>query len=106
MTTITLAEPGLRQALAASAIAITVTAQTNRNMYFARSAIALATRAPAMPEEGDQADDVMEIVDPINAEGVAKKPKTKAEKKAREKAEAEAAAAAKVQGDGAAPWNK
>jgi hypothetical protein len=64
--TITIAEPGLRVAIAASATAITVIAQAYRNMYFPRSAIALITRAPALPEEGDSADDVMEIVDPIS----------------------------------------
>lgn len=64
--TITIAEPGLLVAIAASATNITVIGQTNRNMYFPRSAIALVTRAPTMPLEGDTADDVMEIVDPIS----------------------------------------
>jgi len=32
---------------------------------FARSAIVLATRAPAMPEGGDSADDVITITDPL-----------------------------------------
>jgi hypothetical protein len=64
--TITLQEPGLRQALAASAVAITVIAQCARNLYFPRTAIALVTRAPAMPEEGDTADDVIEITDPVS----------------------------------------
>lgn len=63
---IVLAEPGLRVALAASAITITTIAATTRNMAFSRSAIALVTRAPAMPEGGDQADDVMEIQDPVS----------------------------------------
>jgi hypothetical protein len=35
-------------------------------MFFHRSAIQLATRAPAMPESGDNADDVMLISDPIS----------------------------------------
>ena len=34
------------------------------NVAFARSAIALATRAPALPEGGDAATDVTQIVDP------------------------------------------
>ena len=34
-------------------------------MAFARSAIALATRAPALPEGGDSADDVIQVVDPL-----------------------------------------
>ena len=61
---ITLAANGLRVALAASAIAITVIAAAARNMCFARSALVLAARAPAMPEEGDQAEDSMIITDP------------------------------------------
>jgi len=64
--TITLAAPGLRQALPASAVAITVVAATTRNMFFHRSAIQLATRAPAMPEGGDNADDMMLITDPVS----------------------------------------
>ncbi len=63
--TITLAEPGLRQAVV-GATAITVIAATTRNMFFHRSAIQLATRAPAMPEEGDDADDVMMVTDPVS----------------------------------------
>lgn len=64
--TITLQEPGLRKAIAASATAITVIAATTRNMFFHRSAIQLATRAPAMPEGGDAADDVMLVTDPVS----------------------------------------
>ncbi len=62
--TITLAAPGLRQALPAAATAITVLATSARNMAFRRGAIALATRAPALPEEGDSADDRQIITDP------------------------------------------
>lgn len=64
--TITIAEPGLRQAIPASAKAITVVGSATRNMFFHRSAIQLATRAPAMPEGGDAADDVMVIQDPVS----------------------------------------
>jgi hypothetical protein len=64
--TITLAEPGLKVAIAASATNITVIAATTRNMFFHRSAIQLATRAPAMPEGGDAADDVMLVTDPVS----------------------------------------
>ena len=46
--------------------AITVVAATTRNMFFQRSAIQLATRAPAMPDEGDAADDVMLVTDPVS----------------------------------------
>jgi len=62
--TITLAAPGLRQAIAASATAITVVATSARSLAFARSAIALATRVPALPEQGDLAKDRMTLVDP------------------------------------------
>ncbi len=63
--TITIAEPGLRVAMSAATKAITVIAATTRNMFFQRSAIQLATRAPAMPEGGDAADDVMVLQDPV-----------------------------------------
>jgi len=63
---ITIAEPGLRQAIPAAATNITVIAATTRNMFFHRSAIQLATRAPAMPEGGDSADDVMMVTDPVS----------------------------------------
>ncbi|GGO89043.1 hypothetical protein GCM10011348_45870 [Marinobacterium nitratireducens] len=62
--TITLAAPGLRKAIAASATNITVIAAAARNMAFNRSAIALATRAPALPVEGDSADDRQIVQDP------------------------------------------
>lgn len=63
---ITLAAPGLRKAIPASATAITLAAGAARNMLFARSAIALATRAPALPAQGDSAVDRMVITDPIS----------------------------------------
>lgn len=62
--TITLALPGLRKALAASAIAITVEANSTRNLAFTRNAIALATRAPALPDDGDSAVDRTLVTDP------------------------------------------
>lgn len=62
--TITIAEPGLRVAQASATRAITVVANSARNMVFNRSAIVLAARAPARPEEGDMAEDVMMITDP------------------------------------------
>jgi hypothetical protein len=62
--TIVLAAPGLRQAIPAAATAITVIASTTRNMAFSRNAIALATRVPALPEEGDMARDRMTLTDP------------------------------------------
>lgn len=62
--TITLAAPGLRKAIAASATNITVAAAAARNMAFSRNAIVLATRAPALPEEGDSAVDRQIVTDP------------------------------------------
>lgn len=62
--TITLAAPGLRKAIAASTTAITIVAAAARNMAFARSALILATRAPALPDGGDMADDRTIITDP------------------------------------------
>lgn len=64
--TIVLQEPGLQQAIPAAATNITVTAATTRNLFFHRSAIHLVTRAPAMPEEGDMADDITLIPDPVS----------------------------------------
>lgn len=59
-----IAKPGLRQATGASARAITVIASGPRNVAFARSALYLATRAPARPAGGDMADDVTIVQDP------------------------------------------
>lgn len=64
--TFTIAEPGLQQAIPASATAITVVAASTRNMFFHRSAIQLVTRAPAMPDGGDAAEDVMLVTDPVS----------------------------------------
>jgi hypothetical protein len=44
----------------------TIGASYRANMAFARSAIALVTRVPAMPEGGDAASDVIELQDPIS----------------------------------------
>lgn len=59
----TIAAPGLRKAIADNA-AVTVASAFTANMAFARSAIVLATRAPALPEEGDMAEDRVMLVDP------------------------------------------
>jgi hypothetical protein len=66
---ITIAAPGLRQAIAASAVAMTVGATDTPNVAFSRSAIQLITRSPAMPvgPDGvamDMADDVIQVTDP------------------------------------------
>lgn len=44
---------------------ITLSGSYVPNVGFARSAIALATRAPALPEGGDSATDVTQITDPM-----------------------------------------
>lgn len=62
--TITIAAPGLKNT--ASSAAPTVVGAATRNMAFARSAIVLATRLPAVPEEGDMADDRLTVTDPIS----------------------------------------
>ena len=62
--TITIGAPGLRIAITTSATAITVIANSARNMCFNRAALVLAARAPARPEEGDGASDSMIITDP------------------------------------------
>ncbi|MDZ4328678.1 MAG: P22 coat - protein 5 family protein, partial [Pseudomonas sp.] len=61
---ISLAEPGLRVALAASAVAMTITAASTANVCFHRGAIELGIRAPAMPKGGDAAVDLMIVQDP------------------------------------------
>ena len=60
---IVLAAPGLRETLA-DGVAMTIVAAATRNMFFDRSAIQFVTRAPAIPEEGDQAEDAVIITDP------------------------------------------
>lgn len=62
--TLVLAAPGLRQAIPASTTNITVVASGPRNVAFARSALYLAARAPAVPSGGDMADDATIITDP------------------------------------------
>lgn len=64
--TVVLAAPGLRQAIAASATAITVVANHACNMAFSKSALYLATRVPAMPAGGDSASDVVIVTDTLS----------------------------------------
>lgn len=67
---ITIAAPGLRQAIPASATAMTIGATSTPNLSFSRSAVQLITRAPAMPvgpdgKAMDMADDVIQVTDPV-----------------------------------------
>lgn len=64
--TIVLQEPGIRVAQGAATRAITIVAATTRNMFFHRGAMVLAARAPAMPDGGDMADDVLTVQDPVS----------------------------------------
>lgn len=64
--TLEIQEPGIKVAMSAATKVITVVAATTRNMFFHRGAIQLATRAPAMPDGGDSADDVMTVTDPVS----------------------------------------
>lgn len=62
--TIVIAAPGLRQAIPASATALTIGNNYTPSVAFHRSALQLAWRQPALPVEGDQAADRMTIIDP------------------------------------------
>jgi hypothetical protein len=63
-TTFGIGKPGLRAAETDND-AVTVGNSYTPNLAFARSAIVLATRAPAKPEGGDMADDAIMITDPV-----------------------------------------
>lgn len=60
-----IAKPGLLIA-AADTTEITLLGSHTPNTAFARSAVVLATRAPAMPKGGDAADDIQTVTDPIS----------------------------------------
>jgi hypothetical protein len=62
--TISLGKPGA-QVVIATANALTVGNNYTPNIAFQRNALHLVTRAPAMPEGGDLADDVYNLVDPV-----------------------------------------
>lgn len=61
--TITINKPGLLTTLA-SGTAMTIGASYAPNLAYHRNAIALVTRAPALPTEGDMAEDRATIIDP------------------------------------------
>lgn len=62
--TIVLNQPGLAAALA-DTVEMTIGNNFVANMFFHENALLLATRAPAMPQGGDDADDVTTITDPV-----------------------------------------
>jgi hypothetical protein len=61
---VTIAAPGLKVALAASAVAVTVGNTATQNCAFSRNALLLGTRLPDLPKEGDIAIDRETITDP------------------------------------------
>ena len=65
---VVIGKPGLRIA-GVNDEAVSIGDGYAANMAFHRNAIQLVTRAPAMPEGGDAADDVMEIQDPVSGLG-------------------------------------
>ena len=64
--TVVLNGSGLKLAMSAATKAITVSATYRANLGFSRNAIQLVTRHPAMPDGGDDADDVMSLTDPVS----------------------------------------
>lgn len=60
---VTITLPGLMKAIPASAVAVTLANSFTANIGFVRSAIGLAFRLPALPEEGDGAADRRTITD-------------------------------------------
>lgn len=63
--TISLGKPGARVSIP-DGNALTVGGSYTPNLAFARSAIVLVARAPAVPSGGDSADDAMIITDPLS----------------------------------------
>jgi hypothetical protein len=61
---VSIAAPGLRQAIPTSATAVTVGNSYTGNIAFSASSLVLATRAPALPDGGDMAVDRMMVTDP------------------------------------------
>jgi hypothetical protein len=62
---LTIAAPGLRQSVA-NDTAITLGTGFTANVAFTENALVLLARAPALPEEGDSADDRLLVVDPLS----------------------------------------
>ena len=63
--TISLGKPGAKVVIA-TANALTVGNSYTPNLIFSPDALFLATRAPAVPEGGDSADDAMIVQDPVS----------------------------------------
>lgn len=63
--TMVIGKPGTRGVIP-TGNALTVGNSYTANLVFARSAIKLLARVPAMPSTGDQADDVMTLTDPVS----------------------------------------
>ena len=61
-----IAAPGLRKAVAASAVAVTVGAAATSNLVFHRASTELVVRPVALPQGGDAASDVMTVQDPFS----------------------------------------
>jgi len=61
---LTIAAPGLRKAIPASAQTVTVVGLGARNVGFSRNALVLAARLPALPDGGDLAVDRATVTDP------------------------------------------
>lgn len=64
-TVLNLASPGLQDAISDGDVALGVGSYT-ANMFFHRNALVLAARQPAMPDGGDNADDVTFVTDPLS----------------------------------------
>lgn len=64
--TVVIQSPGLQQAIPAVATAMTLGGNYTPNVAFHMDAIKLLARTPAMPDGGDDADDVTFIADPVS----------------------------------------
>lgn len=64
--TIVIGAPGLRQAIPASATAMTIGNSFTANLAFTDNAMVLAARAPALPTGGDSADDRTMVTDTVS----------------------------------------
>ena len=62
---IVLGAPGLRETLS-DGVEATIQNNYTANLFFSQNSLLLAARQPAMPEGGDDADDVMSVTDPVS----------------------------------------